>query len=347
MASIYKRTGSPYWWVKWREGGTTRRESTGIPYGTKPALSRARSMRDHMAMRESGAQPGHGWAWALTHLKSRHAESPGTWTTQHCQWRRWLEFFREHRITGPDLLTREMLLTYPGWRNSTRRVPLNPNTVRQDFKVLRAVLYEAVTRGYIQRNPAARLRLPFRTAKEKPELTDDHIQRIRAAIEQCKKSTPPHPHAQFYEASFEIAMAQGFRLAETCLHLQAFDTDRLEVRVLGKGRRPYIARLNPRLVPLIEKWRADGLTHTYTPAPPIILAGRWLNLFRRLRKEQPGRFEGVSFHSTRVTVISRLERANAPVHVVMKLVNHASTTVHRVYRRVGIAELDRHWGALP
>jgi hypothetical protein len=38
----------------------------------------------------------------------------------------------------------------------------------------------------------------------------------------------------------------------------------------------------------------------------------------------------VSFHSTRVTVISRLERAGAKEKTVMDLVNHASTTVHRI-----------------
>ena len=51
------------------------------------------------------------------------------------------------------------------------------------------------------------------------------------------------------------------------------------------------------------------------------------------------------FHCTRVTFISKLARANVPLAVAMRMVNHASKTIHRIYQRINLDDL-RRWADL-
>jgi integrase len=110
-----------------------------------------------------------------------------------------------------------------------------------------------------------------------------------------------------------------------------------------KGGEPYVAEMNPSLVPLIEELRASGVEYTYDR--PLIPSLKWFKFFNQLRAKYP-EFDRVSFHSTRVTCISRLERAGAPESAVMKLVGHSSTTIHRIYKRTKSDELQSFWSAV-
>ncbi|HRZ37773.1 MAG TPA: hypothetical protein P5534_15600, partial [Candidatus Paceibacterota bacterium] len=45
------------------------------------------------------------------------------------------------------------------------------------------------------------------------------------------------------------------------------------------------------------------------------------------------------FHCLRVTYVNRLRRAGVPREVAMRLVNHASELVHRVYQRERVEDV--------
>lgn len=45
------------------------------------------------------------------------------------------------------------------------------------------------------------------------------------------------------------------------------------------------------------------------------------------------------FHCTRVTVITKMARAGVPMAVAMAYVLHSSSLVHKIYQRLGIADL--------
>lgn len=47
----------------------------------------------------------------------------------------------------------------------------------------------------------------------------------------------------------------------------------------------------------------------------------------------------LSFHSTRVTVVTRLARAGVQERVAMRYVGHASATIHRIYTRLQVDDL--------
>jgi integrase len=48
---------------------------------------------------------------------------------------------------------------------------------------------------------------------------------------------------------------------------------------------------------------------------------------------------GTTFHSTRVTVASRMARGNVSIVKAMRLLNHSSELVHRSYQRLQAADV--------
>jgi hypothetical protein len=56
MASLYKRSRSPFWWIKWRdERGKTQRESLGLRIGIGSETKRAREIRAERTLEEARA----------------------------------------------------------------------------------------------------------------------------------------------------------------------------------------------------------------------------------------------------------------------------------------------------
>lgn len=54
----------------------------------------------------------------------------------------------------------------------------------------------------------------------------------------------------------------------------------------------------------------------------------------------------LSFHCTRVTVVTRLARAGVPLAQAMAFVGHSSSLVHRLYTRLRPADLSLATDAL-
>jgi integrase len=48
----------------------------------------------------------------------------------------------------------------------------------------------------------------------------------------------------------------------------------------------------------------------------------------------------ICFHCTRVTFITWCHRQGIPENVIMKLVNHASTEIHRIYQRLNVVDVQ-------
>lgn len=50
----------------------------------------------------------------------------------------------------------------------------------------------------------------------------------------------------------------------------------------------------------------------------------------------------LTFHGLRVTYITRLARACMPLSAAMRLVNHASATVHAISQRLGVEDVRQY-----
>lgn len=356
MASLYQRDGSPFYWVKYRDpAGKVHRESTLCLVKDVHGYRKAREILERLTARETHratfAKESAWTFWVVPFLEVRHANAPRTLQRNLSNWSTIAEFLTSINAPSPMMVTRTHCLAYVPWRqkrghlNSPARKKISVNTIILELKTLSKLLNEALARGWIASNPCVRLGMKRVAPREKAEFTDEQIATVRAEIQRRQttaKTRKKKALAQFYHLSFEIALHQCCRRCETNFDLDRVDFENLEVQLHAKGDKYYVANLNPALIPLLQQLKRAGRRTAYDePVHPNL---DWMHFFRELRKRDPA-FNRVSFHSLRVTGVSRLERANVPQAVVMNLVNHASTTVHRVYRKVRSEELKRAWAA--
>jgi hypothetical protein len=83
------------------------------------------------------------------------------------------------------------------------------------------------------------------------------------------------------------------------------------------------------LAELLDELKRQG--RQITCAPPKSPPRRWILFFESL--DMP-----YSFHSLRVSFITRLRRAGVDRWTAMRLVGHASTTVHSIYNRYEVEQ---------
>ena len=345
MAFLYKRSRSPYWWVRWVSAhGEKKQESTGFRHGIPAETRKAREVCAKKELLEVSA-PRCGdssWStWVPAFLDAKYSNAPATKTRMVGGWSTVAMYLKEVGVHTPAALKREHCLGFIPWRRSAGHMnrkgglgkPVSHNTALLELRVLSVVMTEAVHRGIVQSSPTWKLGVRKNPPKEKGELTEHHVQVIREEIARVKENDPTLGH--FFDVSFEIAMAQGWRLHETYLDLEQVNLESLTVYRVQKGGRSIASPLNPALVPLFKQLRSERRLHTYEQ--PKIPSLEWFKLFHRLREKDPS-FARVSFHSTRVTVVSKLLNAGVGQPSVMKMVGHASATINRLYHRLPSSE---------
>lgn len=356
MASLYKRHRSSYWWIKYRDhSGRIVRKSTLLEVGRTDHLRQARALQSKYTLAEQTTPKDDSrWEhWVDSFITARYLGAainglnttgvnpavPHTLRRVRAQWRVFYYFLTEAGVHHPAALQRPHIFNYTSERQKTVGV----NTILSELKTLSLIMREAVTRGYCQSNPVSNLGFKSAPPKQRGELTDAHVEIVRREIAERIAREGLTRSTRFLRVSFEIALHQGCRMHETCFPLSAVDFDHGELHLIGKGGRPFQQPIHPDLMPLLKELRDQGCARTFEPPPRASLL--WYFLFRKLRAKHPDMAD-ISFHSTRVRAISRLARAGLPEAVVMKFVNHSSTTVHRIYRRVSHAEMTPVWAAL-
>ena len=242
-------------------------------------------------------------------------------------------YLRERRIHIPSELTYQDALGYLKWRTEYRKRggrTVKLNTALNDIKVLRIIMRQAVRLEYAKNNPCDRLGVAKEETKEKPELTDQEIIDIRAALKDRDR---------WMQISFEIAIHTGCRQSETQIALRDVDFKRKTITFAspkGGRARAFTVPLPSALEPLMASLRDTGAKYTLDN-PPRMLGKEWWCFFKNTLKRPD-----LCYHCTRVTFITRLARAGVPLAAAMRLVNHASTLVHRIYQRLGVDDV-RQW----
>jgi site-specific recombinase XerD len=344
MAHIYKVANSPYWWLNWMnpDFGRRKRFSTKLRHDNPVASKKARMMLAEYQMREisrvAHQKEDHWHHWVPHLIRIRHGKSPDTYRRSNNEWNNLYAYFIEIEIQRPADLTRQHCYAYVDWRMD-RPKKLSINTVLMELGTLRVIMGEAIARNYCTHNPASNLKIQGAKPRPRPELSDTEIEAIRKHV-QSKRQNPQASEDVVHalEVSFEIALHQGCRLAETFLEIHRdVDLERRAIRFHAKGDRYYETALHPKLIPLFERLRKEGRETSYAKIGATKLSQAWWDVFNQLG------FKHLCFHCLRVTAISRLERAGAPETAVMQLVNHASTTIHRIYRRHTSHELSKYF----
>ncbi len=346
--SVFRRAGRPVWYVKFQNPVTLAWQSLATvfrlddPAGERRAIQLAQGKAAEAA-RSGPLRKQEAWGmWVEDFLRRRHARSPHTLNRCLNAWKNTAEFLHAHKIHTPAQLTYSHAAEYMAWRTDKPRghkgrgsgKKIAHNTALLEIKVLSTIMGEAVKLGFSPGNPIFRPGIQRTNAAQKPELTDDEIAKLRAAVKK-REANLPLPK-RWMSHCFEIALHQGCRLTETSVPLSDVDEERgvILFRVKGHGhgaeKKPFATGLHPALVPMIRSLRKAGATHTCILPT---MAGR---IWWGLRKELG--LEHTTFHSTRVTVVTRLARAGIAEQQAMAFVGHSSTLVHRIYQRLRPAD---------
>lgn len=345
MANIYERKGSPYFWIKYRtESGKIRQESTRFRIGIGPEARAARQLEAERTLEElkRGKTKRHeNWEWVDQFFAVRYAANPVSLERYRSSWSTLKMFLDEKGIESVAHLRREHCFAYVEWRKSADKrngkYKACQNTAILELKTLRLIAQEAVLRGLIQGNPCVKLGIKRESPKVKPELTAEDVAKIREEIPKWKNEE----HRKMFGVSFEIARYQGCRLSETRINPQTDVTivgDSGLIRFHAKGGKEFATMLHPALAPLFQRLKSEGRTTTWD-----IPKGRgrqwaasaWWKFLRSIGLKA----KGITFHSTRVTVVTEMARNDIHESKAQAYVGHASTTVHRIYQRLRPADL--------
>lgn len=333
MASLYKRERSPFWYLRCKVDGAWRSESTGLRVDVRLDTKRAQILCAERTFAEQGAATAErgdaGWGWVPGWLKHR---APGERSLEVylLRWRHLSRFLDEHDVAGPEHVRREHGELWVDWRMRQVRPASGKtacrNTALLELKQLKAVLAEAAARGLCDRVVLAGLKMPKDEAPEKPEITADEQSAIEAALAE---------EPVWMLRAWRIAMATGCRLRETVMDLRDVDLEGGTIHFpapKGGRKKAFSIPLPAGLRGLFEEMAAAG--ERVTLEMPFQPSRAWRAFFDGLGMGH------LCFHCTRVTFISRLARAGAPLGVAMRLVNHSSELVHRLYRRTRADELS-------
>lgn len=326
MASLYSRARSPYWWIAFYDAtGKRRCESTGKRLDSVKETREARQLRASKEVAEMNAPASERSThdlgkWVQPWITSRFAQQANTLESYTLTWNHLKGFLDLKSIRAAEQIRREHCYEYLEHRQ--RKVCRN--TAIHDLVVLRLILNEAVKRGWITQNPAAKLGLKKDTPKLKPEITAQEA----AIIEENLRNLPER-----MQIAWKIAWAQGCRLAETALPLSDVDLKKGLITFTQKGNRRHTTRLHPDLTPLFRKLKREKKTRTWEFSRNA--SRDWARVFKSLGLPH------LTFHSTRVTVITKMARSGkVNEQQAMRFIGHASEQVHLIYQRLKTSDLD-------
>jgi site-specific recombinase XerD len=345
MAHIFRRPGSRFFWIKYRDPGSGEvvRESTGWDEETpdvKQKLKRLRAEKHAKEMSAPRTNERERWEkWAYPYFEDRYRLKPGSLKNAKKALVDLMMFFQEKEIRTPRQVTYDIAAAFVPWRIAKRfrkrkevdaSAPTKPkkrkgdpktgvsrNTGRLRFAYFRVLMSEAVRRGFTDNNPCREVELQRDPAKEKNEITADDQAKIESEL-----ATKP----QWMREQWMVLMRQGCRVAETAVPLERINTDEMTITFKLKGGRLHTASLHKQLLPLVERARAEGRTCLIEGPPSSSWPAIWSDFFTR--RDLP-----YSIHCTRVTVITRMVRKGSSVTDVCNLIGHTEA-VNKIYRKL-------------
>ncbi|MGA2445440.1 MAG: tyrosine-type recombinase/integrase [Opitutaceae bacterium] len=351
--SVYPRKDSPYWWVKFwcpqklRFCAKSTNHRRDDPLGYKRAVAIARELSaDALAARTIA--PSSQWdCWVMPWLQMKHQGHPNTMVSERNRWQ-WVDaFLTQQKVCGPQGVTYQLGLEYMTWRTSqVKRVSKkhpSHNTALAELRLFARVMREAVHRGFIATSPLERMGIKKQRPAEKPEMTDADVAAIRQALAVKEGHLPLRD--RWMTISFEIALFQGCRISETSVPFSDIDLKARRITFHAKGAKVYTTTLHPNLLTLVRQLKDAGAERTCV-LPKMVTRDWHLFLKGRLERNRKGVCPHLTFHSTRVTVITRMARDGVPIQQAMAYVGHADQTVHRIYQRLQADDLTRCTQAL-
>jgi integrase len=336
MASTYLRPDSPYIWISYKTSADKwRRISSGFRRDNPGDRKQAQRLAQRKTLEEMQSAPDErsygGWAWGSSWIDVQWGDNPHGRTIKLYKkyFSRWLVYFEELGLAGPNTIHREHVLDYLSWR---KRHGGGRNTAIYEIGFLAMLMDEARKRGYRSGdNPARGLMLQKERAVEKVVWSDHEIALVDATIEDLLKY-------EWLQVTFLMGRWQAVRLRQSAVPLSAIDFQRRVIVYpdsIVKGGHGYAQPIDPQFYERlleIANHRASIGAATLCDIPE--LAGvAWRELLDDL--ELPH----LSHHGLRATWITRAALRGIPEALTRRFVNHASQQVHEIYQKITATDL--------
>lgn len=348
ILSVIERASSPFVSIQFAGAdGKVRREKTHIRKDDpEKALKIAKALNaKERELLGAGLRGGAGgawqWDWVGRWLSSRYAAKVSTRDKYLTLWGTLALYLRVHGLRDPAAVTRADCYEYLTWRRTPKKRTqawhavdraVKINTAIGELKLFGMILEEAKARGLAGENPARKLGLAREDVEPKPEISDAEIGQIFAALK---------TREEWMRRSFFLALQTGLRFGDTALRRAQVNRERGEItldRTKGGAKRTFTIRIYPEIAAALDAWLATPAAK-YWSLPPKerdLASLQWTKFFREIKLGH------LCFHCTRVTFITRGARAGVPEAAMMKMVNHASKEIHRIYQRLADADALAH-----
>ena len=331
MASLYKRSNSPYWWVSVKEPNGWVKKRTGWLFRNPVDTAKAKTFVAGQSLAEGrNTELSVGTSWVEPVIRN-HPICEKTITRYLEQWRFLDQFMTENRIALHNFAPHTADL-YIEWRTSTRKGRIKNtcrNTALQELKFLKFVQKQARLRGKMIDRPMDDYVVRLSAQKKKPALTDQQIYKMRDALQN---------YPSWMSVCFEIGLATGARLQECSIPCDCIN---LEFKTItfpnpkGGESKSFTIPIPKSILPLLTAIKASGAKNT-CEIPPTKASFKWRKFFDRLGMKD------VCFHCLRVTRVTRMRIAGVPAPDARRLVNHSSELIHRLYDRHQVEELRKY-----
>ena len=308
-------------------------ESTGLRADDPAATRKAQRLADKATIDErrvGGPNISPAFvSWVPGYIASHWPKGSDSKRRYTTAWQALRMFLAAEGIIYPRQIKYAHGGAYIRWRlaNPVHGRAVVHNTALLEVKFLSQLMNEAIRREFAESNPIARLGIARASQKEKPELTDADLSVIRKEL----RNQP-----EWMRTAFEIALYTGCRFSECSIPIENIDLAggsiqlRDAKRKEGDPRKYFTVPVHPSLKPTLAALIEKGATETC-----------------RLSQDKNGRINKVfkkagvdaSFHSLRVTFVTRCHRAGLSQSESQRLVNHSSALVHKVYSRLNVEDV--------
>lgn len=352
--SHYTRKDSPWVWVQWSLGPghpkryeklPVRKDDPEVKHKVAVEMNTLEAM---LLKSNTSANPRDvqvsAWGWVRPWLEVRYATRLSSQDVYLAQWKSILNFLMEKDVASPRFVTRQHVFSYVEWRQSKVKEKsgrtVKVNTALGELKLFAMVLDEAIARNMAVTNPVRRHRIPREQTDVKPELDEAFIHQVYAKLQE-----PERPQWMF--RSFHVALQTGLRFSDTAIHrsqVRWASEDLVIERPKGGRKKEFAIPIYPGVRDMIADWYHNTREPYLWDLPEAerkITSLRWHWFF----KDEMHRPD-VCFHCTRVTFIMSGLRAGIPENVMLKMVNHASKLVNRIYQRWTSDDVRRYSAAI-
>jgi integrase len=350
---MFKIKKSPFWYFKAKdETGKWTQIGTKLRWDDPNETAEARLILAQMDIQElkpAEIAEKDRWNFVSSWLANN---TPSDYTRKRYTGRwKWVSLYlAEKKLHSPAAITFGHGQDYINWRTSHKKrtgKTVCKNTALYELKTFSQIMQHAAHLGLCSENPLVKLGIRKDDPAEKSEITDEEFQILLPALD--KVSTDPQsfftqkrkdktqknwPDKEWIRTAFLISMHTGCRLKDTRIAISNLDFNRWAItfaKPKGGRKRAFSIPMPEPLRPMLLQFKKEGR--------------RWTLEFPHQPSRQFGLFLDelglghLCFHCLRVTFITRLARAGVQLSIAMRLVNHASETIHKIYQKLQVEDV--------